>query len=41
MKPIDRDVAQHLLKAWAEEGVRIVQTTDIIEEGLIDSLLAA
>jgi nicotinamidase/pyrazinamidase len=41
MKPIDRDVAQHLLKAWAEEGVRIVQTTDIIEAGLIDSLIAA
>jgi nicotinamidase/pyrazinamidase len=41
MKPIDRDVAQHLLKAWAEEGVRIVQTTDIIEEGLTDSLAAA
>ena len=41
MKPIDHDVAQHLLKAWAEEGVRIVQTTDIIEEGLIDSLVAA
>lgn len=41
MKPIDRDVAQHLLRAWAEEGVRIVQTTDIIEEGLIDSLAAA
>ncbi len=41
MKPIDRDAAQHLLKAWAEEGVRIVQTTDIVEEGLINSLLAA
>jgi nicotinamidase/pyrazinamidase len=41
MKPIDRDVAQHLLRAWAEEGVRIVQTTDITEEGLIDSLAAA
>ena len=41
MRPIDRDVAQHLLRAWAEEGVRIVQTTDIIEEGLIDSLVAA
>jgi nicotinamidase/pyrazinamidase len=41
MKPIDRDVAQHLLKGWAEEGVRLLQTTDIIEAGLIDSLVAA
>ncbi len=41
MKPIDRDVAQHLLKGWAEQGVRVVQTTDIVEEGLLDSLLAA
>ena len=37
MKPIDRDVAQHLLKQWAEEGVRIVQTTDIVDEGVIDT----
>jgi nicotinamidase/pyrazinamidase len=41
MKPIDRDVAQHLLRQWSEQGVRIVETTDIVEEGLIDSLLAA
>ncbi len=41
MKPIDRDVAQHLLKEWAEQGVRVVQTTDIVEEGLLDSHLAA
>jgi nicotinamidase/pyrazinamidase len=37
MKPIDRDVAQHLLKQWAEAGVRIVETTDIVEEGVLDS----
>jgi nicotinamidase/pyrazinamidase len=41
MKPIDRDAAQHLLKQWAEEGVRIVETTDIVEEGLLDQELAA
>ena len=41
MKAIDRDVAQHLLKQWAEEGVRIVETTDIVEEGLLDTLEAA
>ncbi len=41
MKPIDRDVAQHLLKQWAEEGVRIVQTTDIVDEGILDAQEAA
>ncbi len=41
MKPIDRDVAQHLLKQWAEAGVRIVETTDIVEEGLLDDQEAA
>ncbi len=41
MKPIDRDVAQHLLKQWAEEGVRIVQTTDIVDEGVLDAQEAA
>jgi nicotinamidase/pyrazinamidase len=41
MKAIDRDAAQHVLRAWAEEGVRIVQTTDIVEDGLLDSLVAA
>ena len=37
MKPIDRDLAQHLLKQWAEAGVRIVETTDIVDEGLLDT----
>ncbi len=37
MKPIDRDVAQHLLKQWSEAGVRIVETTDIVDEGLLDN----
>jgi len=37
MKPIDRDAAQHLLKQWGEEGVRIVETNDIVEEGLLDA----
>jgi hypothetical protein len=37
MRPIDRDVAQQLLKQWAEEGVRIVQTTDIVDEDVIDA----
>ena len=41
MKPIDRDMAQHLLKQWAEEGVRIVDTNDIVEEGVLDTQVAA
>ncbi|HVO33912.1 MAG TPA: isochorismatase family protein [Gemmatimonadales bacterium] len=41
MKPIDRDAAQHLLRQWAEEGVRIVETNDIVEEGLLDTQVAA
>ena len=41
MKPIDRDMAQHLLRQWAEEGVRIVDTNDIVEEGVLDTQVAA
>jgi nicotinamidase/pyrazinamidase len=40
MKPIDRDAAQHLLRQWGEEGVRIVETNDIVEEGLLDAQVA-
>jgi nicotinamidase-related amidase len=41
MKPIDRDVAQRLLDQWAQQGVHIVKTRDIVEGGLLDGLLAA
>jgi nicotinamidase/pyrazinamidase len=41
MKPIDRDVAQRLLDQWAQQGVHIVKTREIVEGGLLDSLLAA
>ncbi len=41
MKPIDPEMAQHLLKQWAEQGVRIVETTDIVDEGLLEGELAA
>jgi nicotinamidase-related amidase len=41
MKPIDRDMAQRLLDQWAQQGVRIVKTSEIVEGGLLDSLLAA
>jgi len=41
MKPIDRDMAQRLLDQWAQQGVHIVKTRDIVEGRLLDSLLAA
>src|SRR6267143_4653211 len=33
MKPIDRDVAEHLLKEWGEEGVRLVKTSEVVWAG--------
>ena len=41
VKAIDTGAAEHLLRQWAEEGVRIVQTADIMDEGLLDSQHAA
>jgi len=41
MKPIDRDMAQRLLDSWAQQGVHIVKTSEIVEGGLLDGLLAA
>ncbi len=34
MKPIDRDAQEHLLKAWAEQGVRSLETAELIEDGI-------
>ena len=41
MKPIDRDVAEHLLREWGEEGVRLVKTKEVVEEGLVAELSRA
>ena len=41
MKPIDRGMAQRLLDGWAQQGVHIVKTREIVEGGLLGSLLAA
>ena len=41
MKPIDKDVAEHLLKEWGEEGVRLVKTNEVVEEGLVAELARA
>lgn len=34
MKAIDPDAQEHLLKQWGEEGVRIIDTGEIIEDGI-------
>jgi nicotinamidase-related amidase len=41
MKPIDRDVAEHLLREWGDEGVRLVKTSEVVSGGLVDQLAAA
>ena len=41
MKPIDKDVAEHLLKEWGEEGVRLVRTDEIVEGELVEALVRA
>lgn len=34
VKAIDRDAGEHLLKQWAEEGVRVIDTNELIEDGI-------
>ncbi|MFI5279985.1 MAG: cysteine hydrolase family protein [Gemmatimonadales bacterium] len=34
MKPIDQDAQDHLIRQWAEEGVRVVETDEILEGGV-------
>jgi len=34
MKAIDPDAQEHLLKQWAEEGVRITLTDELVEDGV-------
>lgn len=38
MKPIDRDVAEQMLKEWGEEGVRLVKTSEVVVGGLVEQL---
>ncbi len=33
-KAIDPDAQEHLLRQWAEEGVRIIDTDELIEDGI-------
>jgi nicotinamidase/pyrazinamidase len=41
MKPIDRDVAEQMLKEWGEEGVRLVKTSEVVLGGLVEQLTQA
>ena len=41
MKPIDRDVAEQMMKEWGEEGVRLVKTSEVVVGGLVDQLARA
>lgn len=39
-RAIKPSVAEHLLKEWAEEGVRLVKTEEILEGGILEGYLA-
>lgn len=41
MKPIDRDVAEYLLREWGDEGVRLVKTSEVVVGGLVEELARA
>jgi nicotinamidase/pyrazinamidase len=39
VRGIDRTVSEQLLKEWGEEGVRLVKTNEVVEEGLVEELV--
>ena len=41
VKGIDKDVSEQLLKDWGDEGVRLVKTKEVVEEGLVADLARA
>jgi nicotinamidase/pyrazinamidase len=41
VKGIDKDVSEQLLKDWGDEGVRLVKTKEVVEEGLVENLAPA
>ncbi len=41
MKPIDRDAAEHLLREWGDEGVRLVKTSEVVVGRLVEELARA
>src|SRR6266550_2505247 len=36
-----KDVSEQLLKDWGDEGVRLVKTKEVVEEGLVEDLARA
>jgi nicotinamidase/pyrazinamidase len=38
---IDKDASEQLLKEWGDEGVRLVRTKEVVEEGLVEELVRA
>src|SRR5207244_12594975 len=41
VRGIDKDVSEQSLKDWGDEGVRLVRTKDVVEEGLVEELARA
>jgi len=41
VRGIDHDVSEHLLREWGDEGVRLVRTKELVEEGLVEELASA
>jgi hypothetical protein len=38
-RAIRPETGEHLLKEWAEEGVRLVRSPEILEDGILDRYL--
>src|SRR5438477_178136 len=38
---IDRDASEQLQREWGDEGVRLIRTKEIVEEGLVEALARA
>lgn len=41
IRGIDKDVSRQLLKDWGDEGVRLVNTREVVEDGLVEELAQA
>jgi len=41
VKGIDKDASEQLLKEWGDEGVRLIKTKEVVEEGLVEDLARA
>jgi len=41
IRGIDRAASEQLLREWGDEGVRLIRTKEIVEEGLVEALARA